>query len=126
MQELCQNAQTLSTQLEIDGRLIPALTRFLHVGGDDFFEGLCILAKCVEVPEIQPVLEGLLHRWIQRFDVKAKHPQNDEAFLLWRGFSRLSENPHFNTVPDWAEHLETVLSAPMACFRSQSIVRVLE
>jgi len=38
MPALCQKAQTLSAQLEIDVRLIPTLTRFLAVGGDDLFE----------------------------------------------------------------------------------------
>ncbi len=126
MPELCQKAQGLSAKLEIDSRLIPALTRFLSVGGDDLFEGLCILAKCIDAPEIQPVLEGLLHRWIQRFDVQAARPQNDEAFSLWRGFARLSEHPLFDDIPDWPQHLVVVLRAPMAWFHAQSIMRVLE
>ena len=126
MPELCQKAQGLSAKLEIDNRLIPALTRFLSVGGDDLFEGLCILAKCIDAPEIQPVLNGLLHRWIQRFDLQAARPQNDEAFSLWRGFARLSEHPLFDDIPDWPQHLVVVLRAPMAWFHAQSIMRVLE
>ncbi|WP_287881878.1 HEAT repeat domain-containing protein [Aquitalea sp.] len=126
MPALCQKAHVLSAQLEIDGRLIPVLTRFLSVGGDDFFEGLCILARCIDTPDIQPILEGLLHRWIQRFDVQADRPQNDEAFSLWRGFARLSEHPRFNTIPDWSQQMEAVLRAPMAWFHAQSIMRVLE
>ena len=59
---LCQKAHVLSAQLKIDARLIPTLTRFLAVGGDDLFEGLCILAKRIDEPEILPILEGLLHR----------------------------------------------------------------
>ena len=126
MPVLCQKANDLSSQLEIDHRLISALTRFLSVGGDDIFEGLCILAKCIDAPEIQPILEGLLHRWIQRFDVQADRPQNDEAFHLWRGFARLIEHPRFDAIPGWPQQLEVVLRAPMAWFHAQSIVRVLE
>ncbi|SEI17332.1 HEAT repeat domain-containing protein [Pseudomonas asplenii] len=126
MPALCKEAHSLSAQLEIDGRLIPSLTRFLHVGDDDFFEGICILAKQVTVPEIQPVLESLLHRWTQRFDIKADHPQNNEAFSLWNALFRLTENQYFNTIPNWAEHLQTVLMAPMSWYHSQSIVRILE
>jgi hypothetical protein len=126
MPALCQKAHVLSAQLEINARLIPTLTRFLAVGGDDLFEGLCILAKRIDVPEILPILEGLLHRWIQRFDVKAHRPQNDESIGLWRGFARLSEHPRFDAIPDWPQELESVLRAPMAWYRTQSIVRVLE
>ena len=126
MPELCKKANELSSQLEIDLRLIPTLTHFLSVGGDDIFEGLCILAKCIDTPEIQPILEGLLHRWIQRFDVQADRPQNGKAIHLWRGFARLIEHPRFNTIPGWPQQLEAVLRAPMAWFHAQSIVRVLE
>jgi hypothetical protein len=126
MPALCQKAHVLSAQLKIDARLIPALTRFIAVGGDDLFEGLCILVKRINVPEIQPILEGLLHRWIQRFDVQADRAQNDEAFLLWRGFARLSEHPRFGEISDWPHQLEALLRAPMAWYHAQSIVRVLE
>lgn len=126
MPALCQNAHVLSAQLELDGRLIPALTRFLSVGEDELFEGLCILAKHIDTPEIQPILEGLLHRWIQRFDVQGNRPQNDDAFLLWRGFARLTEHPRFDSIPDWPQQLEAVLKAPMAWYHAQSIIRVLE
>lgn len=126
MPALCLKAQWLSAQLEIDARLIPALMRFLSVGGDDLFEGLCILAKSIEAPEIQPILEGLLHRWIRRFDVQANLPENDEAISLWRGFARLTEHSRFNAIPGWPQQLEAVLRAPMAWYHAQSIVRVLE
>jgi len=126
MPVLCQKAYVLSAQLVIDVRLAPALARFLHAGGDDFFEGLCILAKCIDAPEIQPVLEGLLHRWTQRLDLQAGSQKNDEAYLLWRGFARLSEHPRFGAIPDWPQQLEAVLTAPMSWYRAQSIMRVLE
>lgn len=126
MPMLCLKAQALSTRIEIDGRLIPALTRFLSVGGDDLFEGLCLLAKRIDAPEIQPVLAGLLYRWIQRFDVNADRPQHDEAHALWRGFARLSEHPRFDAIPEWPQQLEALLRAPMSWFHAQSIVRVLE
>lgn len=126
MPALCQTAQTLPADLEIDGRLIPTLARFLAVGSDDLFEGLCILAKRIDVAEIVPILEGLLHRWIQRFDLRAVHPQNDEASALWRGFARLNEHSRFDAIPDWPQQLQVVLTAPMAWHHAQSIVRVLE
>ncbi len=126
MPVLCQKAYVLSAQLVIDVRLVPALARFLHAGGDDFFEGLCILAKCIDGLEIQPILAGLLHRWAQRFDLQAGSQNNDEAYLLWRGFARLSEHPHFGAIPDWPQQLEAVLRTPMAWYRVQSIMRVLE
>ena len=89
--------------------------------------GMCILAKNIDVPEIVPVLEGLLHRWAQRFDLQALKPQNnDEAFDLWHGFARLSEHPRFEDIPDWPQQLEAVLMTPMAWHRAQSIVRELE
>ncbi|MBI5926697.1 MAG: HEAT repeat domain-containing protein [Aquabacterium sp.] len=126
MPALCKNAYALSAQLEIDHRLVPALTRFLAVGGDDVFQGLCILAKRIDVPEIQPILEGLLHRWIRRFEVKADHAQNDAAFALWHGFHRLIEHPRFDAIPNWPQLLESLLVAPMNPHRFQSIMRVLE
>jgi hypothetical protein len=127
MPVLCQKAQELSTQLKIDSRLIPAFTRFLSVGGDDLFKGLCILAKCIDAPEIVPVLEGLLHRWVQRFDVRAVEFHNsDEAFDLWSGFARLCEHSRFESISDWPQQLEAVLMTPMAWYHAQSIVRVLE
>jgi len=126
MPVLCQKSQVLSTQFVIDGRLIPTLSRFLAVGGDDVFEGLCILAKHIDIPEILPVLEGLLHRWIQRFDIKAAEPQNEESDLLWRGFARLTEHPRFHAIPDWPQELEAVLLASISPHHAQSIVRVME
>jgi hypothetical protein len=126
MPVLCQNAYVLSAKLVIDVRLVPALARFLHAGGDNFFEGLCILAKRIDAPEIQPILEGLLHRWAQRFDLQVGSQEPDEAYLLWRGFARLSEHPRFEAIPDWPLQLEAALSTPMAWYRSQPIMRVLE
>jgi hypothetical protein len=90
------------------------------------FEGLCILTKRIDAREIVPILEGLLHRWIQRFDVQAHRSQNDESFALWRGFARLREHPRFDGILDWPQQLEAVLRAPMAWYHAQSIVRVLE
>lgn len=126
MPALCKGAYVLSAQLEIDHRLIPSLTRFLSVGGDDIFQGLCILANRIDTPEIQPILEGLLCRWNRRFDMRAAHAQNDKAFSLWHGFARLTEHPRFAAIPDWPQQLEATLGAPMAWYRAQSIVRVLE
>jgi hypothetical protein len=123
---LCQNAFLLTQQQTLDARLVPTLTRFLDVGGDTIFEGLCILAKGIDSPEIQKVLEGLLHRFSQRFDPSARTPQNEEATELWRGFARLIEHPLFTMVTDWPQQLERVLIAPMAWFHAQDIVRVLE
>ena len=126
MPMLCQKSQVISTQLKIDGRLIPTLSRFLAVGGDDVFEGLCVLANCIDIPEILPILEGLLHRWIQRFDVKATGPQNEDAVSLWRGFARLTEHTRFAAIPDWPQNLEAVLLTSLSQHRAQSIVRVME
>jgi hypothetical protein len=123
---LCEKADTLLNRIQLDARLIPALTRHLAVGGDDLFKGLCILVKRIDILEIRPVLEGLLQRWVQRFDLQADHPENDEAYSLWHGFARLSEHPRFDMIPDWPQQLASVLQARMAWFHAQSIVRVLE
>ena len=126
MPVLCKNAYTLCAQLEIDSRLIPALTRHLAVGGDDVFRGLCILTKRIEVTQIQPILENLLHRWIRRFEVKAGHARDDDSFDLWNGFHRLIEHPLFEAIPNWPQLLESLLVVPMPPYRFQSIMRVLE
>jgi hypothetical protein len=39
---------------------------------------------------------------------------------------RLSEHPRFHAISDWPQQLEMVLMAPMASYRAESIVRVLE
>jgi hypothetical protein len=126
MPALCLKADGLPAQLTIDNRLIPALTRLLVVGNDDIFKGLCILAKRIDVPEILPVLEGLLHRWAQRFDFKSIQLQHEESYALWHGFARLTEHPRFGEIPGWPELLAKVLYTNMPWSNARSVIRVLE
>jgi hypothetical protein len=72
----------------IDARIVPFLQRYISSGTDEFFQGLCILARHVNGPEIDVVLSGLLYRWAQRFDMRSLVPQHDQNYALWRGFKR--------------------------------------
>jgi hypothetical protein len=126
MSFLCRTAQSAPVLKYIDARMAPSLARYLSSGTDEFFEGLCALAFRINTPAGDPLIEGLLHRWAQRFDLTALAPQHDENDALWRGFHRLAEHPRFDRIKGWQSRLAAVLPAPMSWYRAESIVRVLE
>jgi HEAT repeats len=110
----------------LDERIVPFLSRYVSSGTDALFETLCILSLRVNIPAIDPILSGLFHRWIKRFDLSAYYIQQDQNHELWRGFSRLAEHPRFSLIDSWASHLTSVLQANLSWFRKQTIARVLE
>ena len=110
----------------IDARIVPFLLRYISSGTDEFFEGLCILALQITTPEIDTVLAGLLYRWTQRFDIRSTFMQHDQNHTLWRGFNRLAEHPRFGMIEGWQSRLASVLQMPLAWYRGENIVRVLE
>jgi HEAT repeat protein len=125
MPRLCTTAQATPVLKYIDARIVPFLLRYIASGTDEFFEGLCILARQVTGTEIDTVLSGLLYRWTQRFDVRSLMSQHDHNYALWRGFKRLTENPRFEMIEGWQSRLASVLQVPLA-YHGEDIVRVLE
>ena len=123
---LCIEAQAAPVLKYIDVRIVPFLQRYISSGTDEFFEGLCILARHVNSPEIDPVLSGLLHRWARRFDIGSPISQHDQNHVLWRGFRRLSDHPRFNMISGWQSTLTSVLRAQLYWIRAEQVVRVLE
>jgi HEAT repeat protein len=123
---LCTEAQVAPVLKYIDARIVPFLQSYISSGTDEFFEGLCILARCVNRPEIDAVLSGLLHRWAQRFDITSPMFQHDQNYVLWRAFKRLADHPRFGMIEGWQSRLTSVLQAQLAWYHAQDIVRVLE
>lgn len=123
---LCTEAQAAPVLKYIDARIVPFLQRYISSGTDEFFEGLCILARHVNSPEIDAVLPGLLHRWAQRFDIRSPMLQHDQNYVLWRAFKRLTDHPRFEMINGWQSRLSSVLQAQLAWYNAQDIVRVLE
>jgi hypothetical protein len=124
--QICNAAQLKPILKYIDAHIVPFLLRYLSSGTDGFFEGLCTLALQVNTPEIDDVLAGLFYRWTQRFDIRSMVPQHDQNHQLWRGFNRLAEHSRFNMIEGWRPRLASVLSAQIASYRRENIVRVLE
>jgi hypothetical protein len=123
---LCIAAQAASILKYIDARIVTFLSRYISSGTDEFFEGLCILARQITTSEIDTVLSGLLYRWTQRFDIRSAISQHDHNYALWRGFKRLVEHPRFEMIEGWQSRLASVLRLPLAWYHSEDIVRVLE
>ena len=123
---ICTTAQATPVLKYIDARIVPFLLRYISSGTDEFFEGLCILALQITTPEIDTVLAGLLYRWTQRFDIRSTFSQHDQNHTLWRGFNRLAEHPRFGMIEGWQSRLASVLQMPLAWYRGENIVRVLE
>ncbi len=123
---ICTTAQATPVLKYIDARIVPFLLRYIASGTDEFFEGLCILARQVAGAEIDTVLSGLLYRWTQRFDVRSPMLQHDQNYPLWRGFKRLTENPRFEMIEGWQSRLAAVLQVPLGWSHAEDIVRVLE
>jgi hypothetical protein len=123
---LCDPIRAQPVVKYVAARIVPYLSRYLYSGSDEFFEGLCTLARHVTTPEIESILGGLLHRWTQRFDVRSPMLQHDENHALWRGFTRLTQHPRFESIEGWRARLATVLSSQIAWYRAEDIVRVIE
>ena len=106
---LCTTRQASPVLKYVDARVVPSLARYVSSGTDEFFEGLCALARQVNSPEIDPVLAGLLLPVdaAVRFDVA--YSSHVENHALWRGFHRLAEHPRFGVIEGWQSRLAAVL-----------------
>ena len=123
---LCDANQCEPVYKYIDARIIPTLMRYISSVTDELFEGLCMLALQLNIPEIDPVLSGLLYRWSQRADRQSSSSQHDFNPPLWRGFQRLTEHPRFASISGWMHLLEQALQKRINRFHAQDILRVLE
>jgi hypothetical protein len=123
---LCDMQRAKPVLKYVDARIVPFLMRHVTSGMDELFEGLCTLALQIDAPEIDSVLAGLLYRFAGRFDVRAVILQHNDNHALWRGFNRLAEHPRFDRIKGWQSSLAALLQTPMAWFRAENLVRVLE
>ncbi len=123
---LCNAALPAPVTKYVDRRIVPLLLRHVSSGTDELFESLCALVLLVETPEIDPVLSGLLYRFVQHFDLRSPYLQHNENVALWRGFKQLARHPRFNMVSGWQSRLATLLQVRLQWFHSDDIVRVLE
>jgi hypothetical protein len=123
---LCNAALPVAVTKYVDGRIVPLLLRHISSGTDQLFETLCALVLLVETPEIDPVLSGLLYRFVQHFDLRSALLQHNENFLLWRGFKQLAQHPRFEMISGWQSRLAPVLQAQLYWIHAEDIVRVLE
>jgi len=110
----------------LDGRMIPFLTMHSASGTEEIFEGLCGLAREIETPAIDPVLENLFRRWTNYFKVSKKTNHLNVSHFVWRAFRYLNEHPRFNLIKDWHGLLMPVMSAPIRWHQKQDVTRVLE
>lgn len=123
---LCNAALPAPVTKYVDGRIVPLLLRHISSGTDELFETLCALVLLVDTPEIDPVLSGLLYRFVQHFDLRSPLMQHNENFLLWRGFKQLARHPRFELISGWQSRLAPVLQAQLYWIHAEDVVRVLE
>jgi len=123
---LCSAAVPAPVTKYVDGRIVPLLLRHISSGTDEFFESLCALTLLVETQEIDPVLSGLLYRFVQHFDLRSPYLQHSENFTFWRGFKQLARHPRFEMISGWQSRLAPVLQVQLHWFHAEEIVRVLE
>lgn len=123
---LCDVRQASPVLKYVDARIAPFLVRHISSGTDELFEGLCTLALQIDASEIDPILAGLLYRFVRRFDVTAPLLQHRDNHALWRGFNRLVEHRRFTLIKGWQSNLAPVLQVPIVWYRAENIVRVLE
>lgn len=109
----------------LDIRIVPLLYRHAKAGSDDFLEGLCEVARLIDAPSIDPVLETLFTRWRQRFDLKKKTPQHQHKISLWRAFGSLSRHPRFRSIRDYDLRIAELLSLPMNWIHRRELVDVI-
>ena len=109
-----------------DVRLLPVLMRHLGAGADSFLDGLCTVVGFIDLPEVDPVLDGLLERWLGRFEPQQSQPQHLNNPDLWRAFNRLSAHPRFGQIRNWDLRLHSVLSVRTYESFIAILMRVLE
>lgn len=110
----------------LDDRIIPFLTMHLTTGSDEILEGLCGLARAINLPEIDPILSRLFRRWTSHFDAWQKSRHFTTTHHRWRAFHHLTEHPRFDRIEDWHGLLMPVVQAPLRWHEKQSVTRVLE
>jgi hypothetical protein len=123
---LCNAALPVPVTKYVDGRIVPLLLRHISSGTDELFETLCALVLLVDTAEIDPVLSGLLYRFVQHFDPRSPLPQHSENVPLWRGFKQLARHPRFDMISGWQSRLAPVLQVQLNWIHAEDIVRVLE
>ncbi|MBR1068861.1 hypothetical protein [Bradyrhizobium liaoningense] len=123
---LCRAAVPTRAARLIDARVVPLLLRHTATGSDEFFETLCTLVLQLNIPEVDPVLSGLLFRFVQSFDVRSMSVQQAMNQGLWRGFNQLVRHPRFEKIAEWQSRLAPLLQTRLDWYHSESILRVLE
>lgn len=123
---LCRSAVPTRAARFVDARVIPLLLRHVSTGSDEFFETLCTLVLQLNIPEVDPVLSGLLFRFVQSFDIWSMSVQQTLNKGLWRGFNQLVRHPRFEKIAEWQSRLAPLMQARLDWLNSESILRVLE
>lgn len=123
---LCRAAVPTPVTRFVDARLVPLLLRHTSTGSDEFFETLCTLVLLLNMPEVGPVLSGLLFRFAQSFDLRSMDVQHTMNQGLWRGFKQLARHPRFEMIAGWQSRLAPLLGARLYWIHREDIVRVLE
>ena len=123
---LSKAAMPASVAKYVDGRIVPFLLRHMSAGTSEHFENFCTIALLVDTPEIDPVLSGLLYRFVQQFDFQSPFVQHTENYALWRGFKQLAKHPRFAMIPGWQSRLAPLLQLQLSWVHSEQIVRELE
>jgi hypothetical protein len=126
LSHLSKAAVPVSVAKYVDGRIVPFLLRHMSSGTSEHFENFCTIALLVETPEIDPVLSGLLYRFVQQFDFQSPFVQHTENYALWRGFKQLAKHPRFERIPGWQSRLAPLLQVQLGWVHSEQIVRELE
>jgi hypothetical protein len=123
---LCRAAVPIPAARYVDARIISLLLRHTSTGSDEFFETLCTLVLQLNTPEVDPLLSGLLFRFVQSFDLQLKNVQHTLNQGLWRGFNQLARHPRFEMIAGWQPRLAPLLRAQLDWVNRQNILRVLE
>lgn len=123
---LCRSAVPTPAARYVDARVVPLLLRHTSTGSDEFFETLCTLVLQLSTPEVDPVLSGLLFRFVQSFDIQSMNVQHTLNQGLWRGFNQLARHPRFEMIAGWQSRLAPLLGAQLDWFHRENILRVLE
>jgi hypothetical protein len=123
---LCRAAVPTPAARYVDARIVPLLLRHTSTGSDEFFETLCTLVLQLNTPEVDPVLSGLLFRFVQSFDLQSMNVQHTLNQGFWRGFNQLARHPRFEMIAGWQSRLAPLLRAQLDWVNRENILRVLE